>query len=185
VLLSLLILHACAIVITAVAAVWDLRTGHIPNWLTLPPLVIAPVAYFFLFDAEAALFSILGALICGVVPYFLFRMKTGSESRKAMHGGDVKLFASLGAMLGIYSGIEAQFFTVFVAAIYVMARMAWHGKLLRVLGNSLALVVNPLLPKKRRKDINPDLLHTIRLGGAIFVGTTIAVALRHPYLFPL
>jgi len=182
--LALLILHGCAVVVAAIAAVTDYRTGNIPNWLTLPPLVIAPVAYFFLFDTEAALFSILGALICGIVPYFLFRMKTGSEGR-AMHGGDVKLFAALGAILGIYSGVEAQFFTVFVAAIYVMARMAWHGKLLRVLGNSAALVVNPLLPKKRRKEISPDLLHTIRLGGAIFVGTLIAVVLRHPYLLPI
>jgi prepilin peptidase CpaA len=144
-------------------------------------LVIAPIAYFFLFNISVALESIIGALICGIVPYFLFKMKTKSGS--AMHGGDVKLFAALGAMLGWYSGIEAQFFTVFVAAIYVMARMAWHGKLLRVLGNSAALVINPLLPKKRRREINPDLLHTIRLGGAIFVGTLIAVVLRHPALF--
>ena len=35
-------LFAFAIVVAAVGAIYDWRTGHIPNWVTLGPLVAAP-----------------------------------------------------------------------------------------------------------------------------------------------
>lgn len=182
---ELLVIHGCAVVLAAVAAGWDYKTGHIPNWLTLPPLIIAPATYFALGGVPAFLDSFLGILVCGLVPLGLFYMKTPGGGGPPMHGGDVKLFAALGAILGWYMGVEAQFYSVFAAAIFVMGQMAWKGKLLQVLGNSAALVVNPILPKKRRREISPDLLHTIRLGPAIFVGTAVAVALRHSYLLSM
>jgi len=180
---ELLVIHGCAVVVAGIAAGWDYKTGHIPNWLTLPPLIIAPATYFLLGGLPSFLESFVGILVCGLVPLALFYMKTPGGGGPPMHGGDVKLFAALGAMLGWYTGIEAQFYSVFAAAIFVMAQMAWKGKLLGVLGNSAALVINPILPKKRRRNISPDLLHTVRLGVSIFVGTVFAVGLRHSYLF--
>ncbi|MEZ4254435.1 MAG: hypothetical protein R3A78_01775 [Polyangiales bacterium] len=35
---------AVAVLATAVAAFTDSRTGHIPNWITFPPILLAPVA---------------------------------------------------------------------------------------------------------------------------------------------
>ena len=34
-----------ALVVAAIAAVFDWCTAEIPNWLTLPPIVVAPFAY--------------------------------------------------------------------------------------------------------------------------------------------
>ena len=72
-----------------------------------------------------------------------------------------------------------------VAGIYALGRLAWQGKLLRTLGNSLYMGMNPLLPQRLRKPISPELLHTLRLGGAIFAGTLIAVFSRLQTFFML
>jgi prepilin peptidase CpaA len=173
-----LVLHGCALLVTFVAALWDWRTGRMPNWLTLPPLVLAPLAHLALHGVPGLLGSLAGILACGIVPLFLFKLKT-----RAMHGGDVKLFAAIGAMIGPFLGIEAQFYAFMAAAIYSLARLAWHGKLLRTLGNSAYILVNPVLPKKWKREISPELLHRIRLGGSIFAGTLTALFLEHSVLF--
>lgn len=184
--LETLFLHGCALVVTFVAALWDWRTGRMPNWLTLPPLVIAPLVYFFLDGVDGLLGSLAGILAVGLVPIFLFKLtlkEADGREAKAMHGGDVKLFAGIGAMLGMRLGVEAQFYALIVAGIYSLARLAWHGKLLRTLGNSAAILTNPILPKKWKREITPELLHRIRLGGSIFAGTLTALFLEHSVLF--
>jgi len=64
------------------------------------------------------------------------------------------------------------------AALVVPARLAWEGQLLRVLGNTVAIVMNPFLPEKRRRTLSPEMLTTVRFGPAIFVGTVIAALLQ-------
>ena len=56
-----LIAHGLALLIAAIAAVTDFRTGEIPNWLTLPPLVAAPLAYGMMDGLWAAVASIAAA----------------------------------------------------------------------------------------------------------------------------
>lgn len=169
-----------AVLLAAVAAWFDWRTGHIPNWVTLPPLVAAPIAHFAVtfaasrplsVAAQAAGFSVLGALVCVIVPYVLW--KAGG-----MGGGDVKLLAALGAILRPTVGIEAEFYAILAAAILAGGRLAWEGKLLRVLGNTLTLVINPFLPAKKKRTIAPEMLTWTRFGPAIFVGSAITALLH-------
>jgi prepilin peptidase CpaA len=82
----------------------------------------------------------------------------------------VKLLAAIGALLQWRAGIEAEFYAFLAAAIIAPARLAYEGKLLKVLGNSLALVVNPFRPKERRRQITPEMMTSVRFGPAIFVG---------------
>ncbi|MDQ3031033.1 MAG: A24 family peptidase [Myxococcota bacterium] len=156
---------------TAIAAFTDWKTGHIPNWLTLPPLVLGPIVHG-LSNGAAGLFgSLLAVAICGAVPLLMFW-------RGGMAGGDVKLFAAIAAVCGVEVGLEAEFLAFVVAGIYALGRLAWQGSLLRTLGNSFYMGLNPLLPQRLRKPISPELLHSLRLGGAIFAGTLIAVFSR-------
>ena len=81
------------IAVAATAAATDARSGLIPNWITLPPLLAALVLHFVTQGAGGLALSLAGALVCGLVPYLLFRQGT-------MGGGDVKLLAALGALGG-------------------------------------------------------------------------------------
>jgi prepilin peptidase CpaA len=164
---------AVALGIAAVAAVTDVRRGHIPNWLTLPPLVIAPVVHGVLGGRWAALDSVAAIAVCGLAPYLLFR-------RGAAGGGDVKLLAAIGAIVGVGLGLEAQMLTFLAATAISVARLAWDGRLLRALSNSIFLALNPLLPLAWRRPIVPELMTMIRLGAFVFVGTLVALVLRHP-----
>ena len=65
-----------------------------------------------------------------------------------------------------------------MATILIVDDRPLDRKLLRTLGNSLYMGMNPLLPQRLRKPISPELLHTLRLSGAIFAGTLIAVFSR-------
>jgi prepilin peptidase CpaA len=167
---------AFAVVIAAVGAWLDWRTGEIPNWVTLGPLAIAPLAHLAVslvhtHELRAAVyaagFSVLGAGACAVVPLLLQRSD-------AMWGGDVKVLAALGAVMLPSAGIEAEFFVFLAAALFALAHMAYEGKLMRVLANTATLAVNPFLPKKRRREISSEMLTRVRLGPALFVGTSCA-----------
>lgn len=168
-----------ALVVGLVAAWLDYRTGHIPNWLTLGPLAVAPLAHgvvgYVVYGWDAAVhgasFSLLGALACGLVPYLLYRMG-------GIFAGDVKLLAAIGALCHPVIGIEAEFYAFIAAALYAPARMAYEGKLWRTLGNTAALAANPFLPKAKRRTIAPEMLTELRFGPAVAVGVALAVALE-------
>ncbi len=170
-----------ALVVTAIAAVLDWRTGEIPNWLSAGPLAVAPVAHFGIAAAQGGVragvtmagFSVLGALVCAFVP-FLFWRKGG------VGGGDVKLLASVGAMLvvPVTAGIEAELYAFIVAMILAPARLAFEGKLLRTLGNTAALAMNPFLPKDKRRDVPAEAMSSFRFAPAVFVAVAIEVASR-------
>lgn len=172
---TLLILHGAAVLVTAAAAVTDFRTGHIPNWITLPPLVVGPVVHGFVDGVWGFGLSMAAILFCALVPYLMFR-------REAMGGGDVKLFAAIGALTGPVVGLEAQLFALVAASVWALGRLVWRGRLLRTLRNALFLTLNPVLPSRLRRPISTELLEAVRLGGPIFAGTAFAVLSRFPVL---
>lgn len=160
--------YGLAVVMAGIAAFTDWKTGHIPNWLTLPPLAIGPVIHGLTGGLDGFFGILIAIAITGIVPLVMFRIG-------GMAGGDVKLFAAIAAVCGVDVGLEAEFLAFVVAGVYALGRLAWEGKLLRTLGNTLFMAFNPLLPARLRKPMSPELLHTLRLGGAILVGLLIAV----------
>ncbi len=156
------------ICVAAVAAATDWRTGQIPNWLTLPVIVAAPLGYLAAFGTPGLVASLIGLAACGLIPYLLFR-------NNAIGGGDVKLFAALGAVGGLQLGIEAQLFGLGAAAIFGLVLIAWRGALGRTLLTAFRLATNPITPKRMRAEVTPDMMTSMRLGVPIFVGTVVAV----------
>ena len=161
-----------AALVAGIAAWTDLRSGKIPNWLTLGSLAVAPVVHFlaaFLtgpLDSaiQAAGYSVLGACIVGLVPVLLYRMG-------GIYGGDVKLLAAIGAICGTSVGVEAELFAFIAGSAFALGRLAYEGKLANTLGNSLRILINPVLPKDRRREVTPEMMTEMRFGPAIFVGT--------------
>jgi prepilin peptidase CpaA len=169
-----------ALVVSAVAAVFDLKTGSIPNWLTLPALLLAPIAHYVygtshgMDTSEAgyeAGFSVAGALVTGIVPVILFR-------QSAIGGGDVKILAALGALCQPSMGLEVELYTFMAAMVIAPARLAYDGKLLATLKNTGFLMLNPVLPKDKRRTVEPEVMSWFRLGPCILIGVAVTVYLH-------
>jgi prepilin peptidase CpaA len=165
-----------ALLASGVAAIIDWRRSEIPNWLTLGTLGAALIAHVGIgavrggltAAAEEGGWALGGALVCALVP-FAFWLKG------AFGGGDVKMLAALGAVLLPMQGIAVEFYALVAAALLAPARLAWDGTLIKTLGNTVALVFNPLLPKAKRRELAPEMLTSVRFGPAIFAGVAISV----------
>jgi len=111
-------------------------------------------------------------MLLGVaVPAILYQ---GSRGR-AIGGGDVKLFAALGALLGPTLGLEAQLGAYLLLALFALIQLSYRGRLGSLLVNSLALLCNPLLPARMRRTIQTETLTAMRLGPAIAVSVLVTV----------
>ncbi len=164
-------LSGLAVALSAVAAVSDLRTGQIPNWLTLPTLVIAPIAYGTAFGFAGLLRCVAAIGVSALVPYFLFR-------RSAMGGGDVKLFAALGGLTSfdLLGGLEIQLVAFLVALPWIVVTFAWEGTLFRRLARASVRLLGSFVPWIRAGVVVEP--RSLRLGGAIFIATAIFAAPR-------
>jgi prepilin peptidase CpaA len=165
-----------ALAIAAAAAVSDLLSGTIPNWLTLPPIILAPPAYAFVFGLEYGLQCVAAVLVSGVAPYLLFR-------QQAMGGGDVKLFTALGAATGFdpFVGIQIQLGAFAVALLIALSILAWKGRLLITLACAAGMSLNRVLPRRHQLRACEELMIPVRMGGAVFAATTVCAL---PHLMP-
>jgi len=167
-----------AVALTAIAAVYDLRTGHIPNWLTFGSLLAAVFAQAIVgaIDGGGAGLgnsvadAVLGIIVCSAVPAIVF-------FRGGMGGGDVKLFAALGALCAARDGLRAESYSFVIALLLAPASLAYQGKLFRTIANTAALATNAFRRPEARRVPPPEVLTWFRLAPAIFLGTVMMLAL--------
>lgn len=162
--LSVSLLSAC------VAAWTDLRARTIPNWLTLPVLSGALIAHALSLGAQGAAMSALGAALCFVPSCFLF-------VRGALGGGDVKLFAALGALLGPREGLEVQLNAFVLVAGFALWTTAWHGKLGALLRSSVRASLHLVSPSRFAAPSVAGFSQELPMGGAILLAV-LALCLR-------
>jgi prepilin peptidase CpaA len=169
-----------AIAVAALAAVYDWRRGEIPNWLTYGALVFGPILHIGRMLAAHEIMnvalqeggaSIVGALVCALVPAMLYR-------QGAIGGGDLKLLAGLGALLQTMMGIEAEMYGFFAAALVAPAVLAYQGKLIATLKNAFAIFGNMFLPKAKQRPVEESALSWFRLGPALFFGVALTAYLH-------
>jgi prepilin peptidase CpaA len=167
------------VLVCAVAAVSDFRTGLIPNWLTFGALLSGILGHLVYgtwvsggsAGVHEAAVSVAGLVLCALAPGVLYW-------KGAMGGGDLKLFAAIGALCQPLVGIEIQMYALVIAAVIAPARLAYEGRLLRVMAGTLSVAFNPFLPRARQRSLPPEALTSFRLGPAIFAGAALSLALR-------
>ena len=172
-----------ALAMSGAAAVCDVRARRIPSWLTLPALAIGPALHAAVALREHArgafglggstlegMLSLVGALACAVAPLIMWRAGV-------MGGGDCKLLASSGALLGASLGIRVELIALLLAGYFGLARLAFRGQLLSALGHGFAFACNPVLPRDRRVEAPAGMLESLPLGPFVFVSTIIIVLL--------
>lgn len=171
--MTLPLLSQAALVLTCILATWtDARRGIIPNWLTLPSAALGLAIHTVMQGWFGLGYAAAGALLCGLVPYLLFR-------RGAIGGGDVKLLAAVGALAGPLQGLEIECLAFVSASVFALARLGYHGQLGKTLTQTAQLALRPLLPSRYRQAIRPEALSTLRFGGAVLAGALLALVLRH------
>jgi prepilin peptidase CpaA len=166
------------LLLTAAAAVVDLRKGVIPNRLLLLGLGMTLAFHLTVVWAAAGqpllavlLTCVAGAAAAALVPIVLY-------VSKGLGGGDLKLLTLTGAALGPAAGVEVEAYAFALGSLFAFGYLAYRGTLFRTLGRSLLLLA-PTLPSRRQKPAAmPDPLLQFRFGPAIFAGALLTAA-RH------
>jgi len=141
--------------IPAIIAGWtDWRSRRIPNWLTVPALILGIAANTLAHGWTGAKESLLGAgLGLGLLlPFVLLR---------SLGGGDWKLVGALGAFLGPPRLIIVLVATILVAGAMAVILIIWKRRVGRTLRNLAHLVVSLFtlhLPGPELSLDNPDSL---------------------------
>jgi prepilin peptidase CpaA len=156
------------LLVAGAAAITDARSGRIPNVLTLPLLVGAPLVHLLSSGRTEIFTSFEGIIACGIIPLILF-------CRGAMGGGDLKLLAAIGAALGPAAGLEVQTVAYVTAALYSAVILIRRGALIAVLASAARLVV-----RANASAASPDLggehPEGVNLGVFIFLGCVLSAA---------
>ena len=172
---SVLCFLSAALLVTAWGAFLDVRTGHIPNWLTLGTIAVAPLVHGAARLAEGGSFrsallslalSLAGAVACSLLPAVLY-------AREAIGGGDVKLFAAVGALCHPMLGLRAELYGFALGGLYAIAIGFSHQRRRDIFINVLSLLT-PWRGASRRVT-SPDSMMAVRFGPAIFAGTAVSI----------
>lgn len=122
----LLYTHWVLIAVGLIATVTDLWKQKIYNWLTLPAillgLILSPVQAGLKGEIEA----LLGLLLAGGLYLVLGLLG-------AMKGGDVKLAAAVGTLLGWRLSISALYYGAILGGIFALFWSLYHGTLWKTL----------------------------------------------------
>ena len=165
-------------VLVIVAAIWDIRTRRIPNWLTLSGVVLGVALNTFLFEIDGLWFSLKGLGVAFVVYFILYLLH-------AMGAGDVKLMAAVGAAVGPGNWLGILVLTSVAGAVAGLLLVAFKGRFRKTLGN-LGIIISSLgrgrAPYKDSPELDVSSDKAMRLphGALIALGTMgfLAAALR-------
>ncbi len=155
------LLLLCTVV--TLCALSDLATAKIYNHVTYPAAVLGLVMAL-LSGGPSELLMHAAGLAIGFAPFFIFFLFKG------MGGGDVKLMAAVGAIVGYPMIGGALFHTLLVGGVVAVSVMLWKGVLWRGIRNSLWTIVTWALPMPTQK-LNPANSQKIPFGVAIALGS--------------
>lgn len=142
--------------LAAFLALWaggmDWRYRRIPNWLTVPGLVVGIVLNTILSGWPGAKASLLGAGLGLLVllPFVLIR---------ALGGGDFKLVGALGAFLGPGRLVDVLIVSMLVAGVMAAVLIVYKGRVLqslRNMGHMLGAFLRLRLPGAEVSLDNPE-----------------------------
>jgi len=148
------VILAGAVLLSLIAGWTDLRSRRIPNWLTVPGLLIGVAANTVLGGWSGLKTSLLGAAIglALLLPFVLLR---------SLGAGDWKLAGALGAFAGPGLLVNLLLGSVFVAGVMAVVLIIYKGRVrqtLRNMGHILVSLVTFRLPGAQVSLDNPESL---------------------------
>ena len=126
----LIILLSLALII---AAIIDMRTYRIPNFLTYPTMLIAVIYHTAMGGVSGLSFSLLGLLV-GIglfsIPFFM----------GVMGAGDAKLMGAVGAVIGSRGVLNASLFTAVAGGIFALILLLSHYRNFKFVSRTLETI---------------------------------------------
>lgn len=149
-----LIILGLAVALALVAGWTDWRSRRIPNWLTVPALLIGIAANFLVGGWSGLKASLLGAGLglLLLLPLVLLR---------SLGAGDWKLAGALGAIVGWRALLYLLFYSVFVAGLMALALVIYKrriGETLRNIWHMLLALLSLRMPGAAVSLDNPESL---------------------------
>ncbi len=167
-----LIINAALLVpLAAVITYYDVRYRRIPNVLVLATLISGLILNTMIYGFSGALASVAGCLLA-------FAFMLALHIFGAMGAGDVKLFAAIGAVLGVKLVVPTFVVVLLVGGVLAVISMLRAGNVRATLFRVLQIFVG-LLPgwEMPRFSVPEERGKTIPYGVAITFGSLISLAI--------
>jgi prepilin peptidase CpaA len=170
------VIAAVLLALVSIAAGYDVRYGRIPNWLTAAGVILGLLLNTILDSVWNGLkFSLAGFILALSVYFILYVVR-------AMGGGDVKLMAAIGALMGWRNWIAIFLITALIGAVAALLLVALRGRLRKTLWN-VAFILNelksgrPAYAKNEELDVRSAKGLGLPHGAVIAAGTLVFLAM--------
>ena len=168
---------AILLVVTAICAVTDARSGKVYNVVTYPTALLG-IGLSFYSAPPTPMMSVLGLVVA--LLFFGFVRKISG-----MGAGDVKLMAALGALKGLPFLAFGTFYILCAASVTGLILIALQGRLVPVLKWVAQTLASTVRPKYERQNLNHEMT-PMPFAPAIFIGSALSIYLEHihgPFTF--
>lgn len=131
------------------AAIFDVWQRRVPNWITLPALLVAIGLNLFLFETPGLWFSLEGVGLALLIYFPLYLLR-------GMGAGDVKLMAAIGAAVGWADWVGILFLTTFFGGVAAIVAITRRHRVAETLHN-MSLIVLSVAHRRAPYEVNPEL----------------------------
>ncbi len=169
------IIWTLSLTLTISAALLDWRSRRIPNWLTVPSLLVGIAVHALLRGWQGALFSLKGAGLALILllPLVLLR---------ALGAGDWKLMAAVGAFLGPVLFLFVLFGSIVASGIMAVVQIYRTGRVMETFRNMWILVKGFFafgLKKNPQISLDNPRLLKLPFGVAVAAATIVCFCAAH------
>ena len=159
-----------------VAAIYDVLYRRIPNWLTIGGVIAGIALNSFIYRGWPGLGMSLAGLAVGFAAYFVL------YSLRAMGGGDVKLMAGIGALVGARDWFGVFIITAIIGGVAGLAMVAARGRLKNTFWNMSFILSEmkhgrPAYVRREELDVRSPTSVGLPHGAMIALGTIVFLGL--------
>ncbi|MEO7144159.1 MAG: A24 family peptidase [Bryobacteraceae bacterium] len=157
------------VILVLTAALWDLVRRRIPNWLTVSGAIAGLAVNTWLSGWSGLGFAAggMGVALAVYIPLFLLR---------AMGGGDVKLMAAVGTLMGPLNWLIAFLLISILGGVIALGMVIAAGRLARTLHNVFA-ILRELAQLRAPYQNNPEFDTNSGAGTTLAHGAVIALGI--------
>jgi prepilin peptidase CpaA len=171
-------LELILIALVLTAAIWDLKSRRIPNWLSLAGIICGIALNSFLYGMAGLKQSLTGMATAFGIYFLLYLVR-------AMGAGDVKLMAAVGAFVGPGNWFMIFLITALIGGVIALSVLAWRKRLRKTFDNVFFIVSEMMhfrAPYMGREELSVKSQKAFTLPHGAVIGLGCMVFLSLPFV---